>query len=107
MIDSPDKKREGIECPQELDYLEDKPTEETWKQRLYGYSLMVWDGLGYFGTDHTKLGRLEGEKVTFWTPFKSYKVMILSTIGFIVATYVIVTEFNKLGTRKSQTISLI
>ena len=32
--------------------------------------------------------------------------MILSTIGFIVATYVIVTEFNKLGTRKSQTISL-
>jgi len=68
---------------------------------------MVWDGLGFFGTDHTKLGRLEGEKVTFWTPFKSYKVMILSTIGFIVATYVIVTEFNKLGTRKSQTISLI
>jgi len=68
---------------------------------------MVWDGLGFFGTDHTKLGRLEGEKVTVWTPFKSYKVMILSTIGFIVATYVIVTEFNKLGTRKSQTISLI
>jgi len=68
---------------------------------------MVWDGLGFFGTDHTKLNRLKGEKVNFWTPFKSYKVLILSTIGFIVAVTVILMEFNKLGKEKSQTISLV
>ena len=68
---------------------------------------MVWDGLGFFGTDHTKLGRLKGEKVNFFTPFKSYRLLILSTVGFLIACAVIFTEFNKLGTRKSQTISLV
>jgi len=68
---------------------------------------MVWDGLGFFGTDHTKLGRLKGEKVNFLTPFTSYKFLILSTVGFIIAMSVIIMEFNKLGSKKSQTISLI
>ena len=44
---------------------------EELRENVYGLSLMLWDGLGFFGTDHMKLGRLEGEKVNFMTPFKS------------------------------------
>ena len=36
-----------------------EPTKcEEFCKNLYGYSLMLWDGLGFFGTDHMKLGRL-------------------------------------------------
>ena len=31
---------------------------QEFKKNLYGYALMLWDGLGFFGTDHMKLGRL-------------------------------------------------
>lgn len=33
---------------------------EEFFNNLYGYTLMMWDGLGFFGTDHKKLGRLRG-----------------------------------------------
>ena len=33
------------------------------------YMLMMWDGLGFFGTSDTKLPRLKGKKVTWCTPF--------------------------------------
>jgi len=68
---------------------------------------MVWDGLGFFGTDHTKLGRLKGVKVNFCTPFKNYRLLVLSILGFVIVMIVIIMEANKIGTRKSQTISLI
>ena len=45
---------------------------ETWWDKLCGYSLMMWDGLGFFGFATSKLGRLKGEKVTFWTNLKDY-----------------------------------
>ena len=40
---------------------------------LSAFALMIWDGVGFFGTDHFKLLRLQGEKVNFCTPFKSIK----------------------------------
>ena len=68
---------------------------------------MLWDGLGFFGTDHMKLGRLQGEKVDFCTFFKSPKTLVLSLVGLSVAIYLILTEAKKLDMPKSQTISLI
>ena len=68
------------------------------KKNFYGYSLMLWDGLGFFGTDHTKLGRLKGEKVDFYTPFKCFRKMILMLILLSVTIYILVTEISKLGT---------
>ena len=62
---------------------------------------MVWDGLGFFGTDHMKLGRLQGRPVTFFTFLTSPKSVILSTLGLAVALILIIGEVEKLNTQKS------
>ena len=81
--------------------------DSTWQELLYDYSLMVWDGLGFFGFDDTKLARLKGEKVTFFTKFKSLKWSIATLMTLTAIMYVLVTEASKLNTQKSKTISLI
>jgi hypothetical protein len=68
--------------------------------------LMMWDGLGYFGFDDTKLARLRGEQVTWWTPFTSWKTTTLSFVGLAVGIYIIITEAARLGKLKSQAIDL-
>lgn len=67
---------------------------------------MLWDGLGFFGTDHSKLGRLKGEKVNFCTKFSSPRTLGISIAGLIVGLYLLITELNKLHTQKAQTIHL-
>ena len=42
------------------------------KDMMYDYSLMVWDGLGFFGFDEAKLDRYRGKPVTFWNKCKSF-----------------------------------
>lgn len=68
---------------------------------------MLWDGLGFFGTDHMKLGRLKGEKVDFSTPFRSPRTLIIGFLGVGIGLYIILSEISNLGLEKSQTISLI
>lgn len=68
---------------------------------------MLWDGLGFFGTDHMKLNRLQGEKVTFATPFKSPRTIIMTLLGLSIGSFLIITEAAKLNKPKSQTISLV
>ena len=68
---------------------------------------MLWDGLGFFGTDHTKLGRLRGEKVNFLTPIKSPSSVIIFLLIASLTIYIIVKEGSNLGKQKSQTISLV
>ena len=53
-----------------------------------------------------KLGRLRGEPVHFFTMFTSPRTMIMSLLGLVIGIYLVVTEAEKLGTQKSQTISL-
>ena len=74
---------------------------------LYGYSLKMWDGLGFFGTDHKKLGRLQGETVNFCTYFKSPRSLVMTILGVSIGTFLVVTEGAKLNLPKAQTISLI
>jgi len=47
----------------------DKETDTQQKGINRKYMLMMWDGLGFFGTSDTKLPRLKGKKVTWCTPF--------------------------------------
>lgn len=76
-------------------------------KNLYGYSLMLWDGLGFFGTDHMKLGRLRGEPVNFCTMFTSPRTLILSLLGLGIGIYIVITEAERLNLPMAQTISLI
>ena len=80
---------------------------EEFKANLRGYLLMLWDGVGFFGTDHFKLGRLVGEKVNFLTPFKSTKFVIIFGLGMLITIYILVTEISRVGNQKSQTISFV
>lgn len=68
---------------------------------------MVWDGLGFFGTDHMKLGRLKGEKTNFCTFCKSPRTLVLSISLMALAVSIVINELNLLYTQKSSTISLI
>ena len=68
---------------------------------------MLWDGLGFFGADHMKLGRLKGEKVDFCTPFKSPRILFIGLLGLGIGLYIVLTEIYNLGQEKSQTISLV
>ena len=86
--------------------LVEKQTKTTW-ELLYEYVLLMWDGLEFFGLDETKLDRLKGHKVTFFTKFKSIRWIIMN---FILAVLVIILfnqEISKLGMQKSQTVDLI
>jgi hypothetical protein len=68
--------------------------------------LMMWDGLGFFGFDDTKLNRVKGEKVTWCTPLASWKSTPLAFIGLGIMIYIIAAESKKLDTLKSQAIDL-
>ena len=68
---------------------------------FYGYSLMMWDGLGFFGTDHKKLGRLQGQPVNFCTYFKSPRSIVMSILGLAVGTALVLSEYVKLNLPKS------
>jgi len=61
-------------------------------ENLYDYLLLLWDGLGFFGFDETKLGRLEGKPVTFLTKFKSKRWVIISLISIVVVLVVVSSE---------------
>ena len=47
----------------------------------------MWDGLGFFTMDETKLDRLKGKQVDYLTKFKSKKWIITNTL---LAIFVVV-----------------
>ena len=68
--------------------------------------LLIWDGLGFFGFDDTKLARLKGKQVDFLTKFTSLRWIILTFLGSVLILLVIIFEGRKYGEVKSKTISL-
>jgi hypothetical protein len=66
----------------------------------------MWDGLGFFGFDDTKLDRIKGKEVGWCTPLLSIKSTPLMIIGIVVMAYIIINEAGNLGKQKSQTIDL-
>lgn len=55
---------------------------------------MLWDGLGFFGFDDRKLGRLEGKPVRYRDKFTSVQETPLMLIGIVVAIIIIAGEAN-------------
>ena len=53
---------------------------------------MLWDGLGFFGFDDSKLARLKGEKVTFMTRFKSKEGVIVYAMMVAMGINILVSE---------------
>ena len=59
---------------------------------MHDYLLMLWDGLGFFGFDDSKLARLKGEKVTFMTRFKSKEGVIVYAMMVAMGINILVSE---------------
>jgi len=68
---------------------------------------MLWDGLGFFGTSHSKLGRLKGEKVDFKTKFTSIEYVMSLVILITIVLIVIFSFFSEIGHVKSQSVTLL
>ena len=68
---------------------------------------MMFDGLGFFGFDDTKIDRLRGKPVTWCTPFTSKKQNLILSISLVVGIFIVMSEVDKIGTQKSQMIELI
>jgi hypothetical protein len=56
---------------------------------------MIWDGLGFFGFDDTKLDRLKGKPLDFCTKFYSVKWVITSFLAIIVIIIVLILEAGR------------
>ena len=102
--DGPTRKKESIVKVPEVKSPAVK--EETCCDKLYGYGLLLWDGLGFFGFATSKLERLRGEKVTFLTPLTNVQFVLMNLILGGAAIAIVLTEVAKLNTQKSQTIDL-
>lgn len=71
------------------------------------YALMMWDGLGFFGCDNAKLGRLKGEPVTFTSKYKDFSKLSGTLLMVAIIIYVIASQVSMIGTQKDQTVQLI
>ena len=61
------------------------------------YLLMLWDGLGFFGFDVAKLGRLKGEPVTYASKYKDTTKVSLTVSMIIFVIWVVITQVVKIG----------
>ena len=67
---------------------------------------MLWDGLGFFGFDETKLARLNGSKTSYLDKFRSKHWLMHHVVIASICFYVIFNTVTKLGTVKLQKIEL-
>ena len=70
------------------------------------YIWMLWDGLEFFGFDDSKLARLRGAKTSVLDKFKNKKRLFFILLMFLIACYIVIREFGKIGTIKNQQIIL-
>lgn len=76
-------------------------------QLINFYTLILWDGVGFFGTDQHKLARLRGVAFKWFHKFRSVRLVIFNLLIIGLALYVIVTEVNKLGSESNMFSSLV
>jgi len=80
---------------------------QKFKAMLYQMLLLLWDGIGFFTYIDYKLDRLKGQDVTFVTKLKNKPYVISRVAVLVIAAYIILSEYGKLGEIKSQTIEII
>ena len=73
---------------------------ESHKKNMMDYMLMIWDGLGFFGFDNAKLGRLKGEPVTFASKYKEPTKLTMSVFMIAFVIYIILSQVAKIGKQK-------
>jgi hypothetical protein len=72
-----------------------------------GFLLIMWDGMGFFGFDDTKLARLKGHPVSFMrTKFSSIRWTLITILSFALAVSIIYLEGRKIGLQKTQAMTL-
>lgn len=76
------------------------------KEFLYPFLLIVWDGMGFFGFDDTKLARLRGVPVTFLSKFTSVRWIIFTIGSLLAALAILVIEGMKFGQVRTVQVSL-
>ena len=59
--------------------------------------LMLWDGVGFFGTKFHKLARCEGVKFEWWHRLLEPTDMLIYAILIIVVLIVVFQEIHHLG----------
>ena len=69
--------------------------------------LFIWDGLGFFGFDDTKLARLKGNPVTFMVKFTSIRWVLLTFVTSCALILLMLLEGKTYGEEKSKSISLV
>ena len=46
-----------------------------WREMLFAFIFMIWDGLGFFGFSPNKINRLKGQPPRWWDRFFNFKYM--------------------------------
>lgn len=90
----------------EGDWFPERNADKTWYERFKAYSLIMWDGTGFFGLSTAKLGRLEGTPVGWFTKCMDMDWLVVNATGFLIILIVLIQEVGKYGTQKSQTINM-
>ena len=81
---------------------ESKPkSKSNCKSYLTNYLFLLWDGLGFFGFDDNKLGRLEGKKPKWHDRFFNKRWLASNLILAAVLDYVLIGQYSTLGDQKS------
>ena len=66
------------------------------------YIYLLWDGLGFFGFNDTKLNRLKGIKPRWYDRFLSKRWVAFNITSLVLVTYVLIEQLKILGSIKSQ-----
>ena len=64
--------------------------------------MILWDGVGFFGTKFFKLSRLEGLKFKFWHKYKEPMDNIQSILLLFALVMIAMSEIESIGTERSQ-----
>ena len=70
-------------------------------------AFFMWDGVGFFKMDDTKLNRLKGIPATPFDRCKSVRWIIFALVFVMCIAIIMYNEAIKLGTKKSQSITLV
>ena len=69
------------------------------------YIFLLWDGLGFFGFDPTKIDRLKGKNARWYDRFFNGKYMALQILFTGIIVVFLIKEYGHIGDVKSQQIN--
>jgi hypothetical protein len=85
-----------------------KPETLSKNQIFKKYLFYLWDGLGFFGFDDTKLARIKNKRPgKYMDSCGSFKWSIANLLALIVAVFIISSEVGNLGKIKSKSVTLV